>query len=580
MTILKPEDIPISEFILRTSPRHHFENCVKIFNRANELILPKCNLLQLKMSAVYEECMRRKIPCRMLVLKPRQVGCSTFAAEILYHHCQNHPTRAVQIADELAHSDNIFRILCQHAKNDVFPWPERPKITGSKMEFLNGSIVEKDTAQSPRAGISATRQAIHASEVAKWASAGVRSGYEVMGAMLNSLADVPYSVAIAESTPNGTAGWFYEQWQGAVTLKDFLKEKTGNGWIKVFVPWFHFSEHSLLRVYDVGIEGTLDEREERGRKLYQWSMEQIAWRRRVRDEKCSGSERIFDEYYPEDDVSCFITSGSPRFEVEALHQLEVLAKQHPPRAGVLHESGSDKVVFEETLSNEAWVQIWEAPMDGCRYLIAADLSVGVGQASGEKADLDRHSVLVLKEAYMDASSLEHPHMLAARVKPPSRVEFDLLAWQTDLLSKFYGRCRVAPEMNNSGMAFIERLKERAVPLYKRQKIKSNGKLERFDGWQTTMPNRKLILDELATQLREGIDIRCLHLIDELKTFINHPSGKEQAMGGCHDDDVMALAIGLHCLPTGMVYQRLDLIKQEPKDGYEPQRKRGTFNGKW
>ena len=131
------------------------------------------------------------------------------------------------------------------------------------------------------------------------------------------------------------------------------------------------------------------------------------------------------------------------------------------------------------------------------------------------------------------------------------------------------------------MAFIERLKEYRAPLFKRQKIKGNGKMEQFDGWQTTRSNRKLIIDELASYLREGIDIRCPHLVNELKTFINHPSGKEQAMSGCHDDDVMALAIGLHCLPSATTFRRLAHIKQEPMDGYELNNKQTkNYNGKW
>ncbi|MFZ5807299.1 MAG: hypothetical protein ACOY3I_08860 [Verrucomicrobiota bacterium] len=560
---MKKEEV---EYLLRSSPAAHFEACVRILDKENNVIVPRCNVLQERMAQVYETCMRRKIPCRMMVLKPRQVGCSTFAAQILYHHCRNYRTRAVQIADDMGNSDNIFRIFCRHAELDAFPWKSKFSQTRAEGKFSNGSLVEKDTAQNPRAGISATRQAIHASEVAKWAVSGVKSAQEVMGAMLNSLADVPRSAAIVESTPQGAAGWFYEHWQDAATLKDFFEGKKGNGWIKVFAAWFEFDEHQENNHSFLEVEKNLSERERRGIALYHWTPAQIAWRRRIQKEKCGDSERIFDEYYPEDDVSCFLVSGSPRFDVESVAQLELLARQCCPDEGVLHEAPHGGVTFEPTPSDEAWAQFWERPREGCRYLITADLSLGVDQS--QSGDADRHSVLLLRENYRDDHDIEFPTMLVARIKPPTRVAFDVLAWQTDLLSRYYGRCLVAPEMNNSGMAFIERLKEREVPIYCRQRLSASGRKTSLEGWQTTAASRKLIIDELAAVIRDGLDIRCSHLVRELKTFATNSDGKEEALPGCHDDDVLALAIGLHCLPSGTIYEKKSIALHIPSDGYE------------
>lgn len=566
-------------FLLRSSPAVHFENCIKILDKQNRLISPKCNVLQRRMARVYQECMQRALPCRMLVLKPRQVGCSTFAAEILYHHCRNYSTRAVQIADDMGNSDNIFRIFCRHAKYDVFPWKSQFSFTRTQGVFTNGSFLEKDTAQNSRAGISATRQAIHASEVAKWAITGARAASDVMGAMLNSLADVPKSVAIAESTPKGASGWFYEQWRGGVGLDEFLEGKCGNGWVKVFAAWFEFKEHQRETF---GVDKTvLEDREQRGQRLYGWSMEQIAWRRSIKQSKCSGSDRLFDEYYPEDDVTCFLSSGSPRFDVEKVLELEALTQKYTPKQGCLREKG-EEIVLEQTLTDEAWAQVWEMPKEGCRYLIAADLSVSEDQSTSEEGNPDRHSVLVLCEGYLDDDGVEHPAMLVARVKPPTRVGFDVLARQADFLSRFYGRCLVVPEMNNSGMAFIERLKERRVPLYVRRKVSASTRnIVQLKGWQTTEQNRKLIIDELAAKIRkEEISIFCSHVIGELKTFVTNSVGREEALTGCHDDDVLALAIGLHCLSSGSIYRSACRTLAEPKDSYEKKSEPLAFGGKW
>ena len=50
------------------------------------------------------------------------------------------------------------------------------------------------------------------------------------------------------------------------------------------------------------------------------------------ESECSGSEDTFDEYYPEDEVSCFLSSGRPRFNVAALRRLELASQLHAPEA--------------------------------------------------------------------------------------------------------------------------------------------------------------------------------------------------------------------------------------------------------
>ena len=83
----------------RQSPAVHFASCVRIQNKDNDPIQPVPNILQLRMSEVYEVCMELGLPCRMVVCKPRQVGCSTFGALIVYHHGMRWQTAGITISD-------------------------------------------------------------------------------------------------------------------------------------------------------------------------------------------------------------------------------------------------------------------------------------------------------------------------------------------------------------------------------------------------------------------------------------------------------------------------------------------------
>src|SRR4051812_22600176 len=62
------------------------------------------NIYQLRLEQAVEWARREKIPVRIVGLKPRQVGGTTYAAAILYHFSQRMPLNVVLIADILARS--------------------------------------------------------------------------------------------------------------------------------------------------------------------------------------------------------------------------------------------------------------------------------------------------------------------------------------------------------------------------------------------------------------------------------------------------------------------------------------------
>jgi hypothetical protein len=304
-------DAELAEMALG-SPAVHFASCVTIHNKDNEVTRPVPNILQLRMSEVYELCMALGVPCRMIVCKPRQVGCSTFASHICYHHGMRWRSAGITISDKSANSQKLMMKVRDYGVVDRFPWGIRQlKDTSMGLSWTNGTRWEVDSAENWKAGIGDTRQVFHSSETAKWPKTGVKNDKRVMAAVLPSISK-GRSVVIAESTPEGANGWFYETWQEAVDVDEFLERRasgvdSGIVWIKVFAAWFEFVEHQRkekVKEHErVEMERSITEREvalrERG-----ISWEQLAWRRDMIRTECGGSEDIFDEYYPEDDVRC------------------------------------------------------------------------------------------------------------------------------------------------------------------------------------------------------------------------------------------------------------------------------------
>lgn len=564
-----------------TSAGLWFATCAKILTKDQRLITPDPNVFQLRILEVYEWCMANGVPCRILALKPRQKGSSTVSAAVVYHHCRRFRSRALQIADRYKNSDNLFAMTCRYADNDDFPWPTQWQATanGAVINRKNRpwSKIERDTAENPRAGRSGTVQVLHVSEVAHFANDGEKCAEKTMLSLLNSLADVPQSVAIVETTANGAAGWFYEHWVKAATLEETLAGQRGNGWIKVFAPWFVFDDSRM----DAGILnsacGAMEAaaytgREERGITLHGWDAEKIAWRRWTLAQKCAGREKLFDQEYPEDEQTAFLTSGRPRFSMAGMTRLRAMQNAWLPRNGFLREvTDEQRIAFEPHESG--WAQIWEEPLADCRYLLWCDTATGREQTRDSR-DPDRHSILVLRQGFATPTGEQGNAMLVARVRPPCFDDWHILEEKVIALCKYYGRCLVGVEVP-MGLTLLEGLRRAGMPLFKRRST-GDGKagetatpLEKL-GFQSNASTKPLVVGSLSRALDGDppLDILDPHIIDELGSFVVHEDGREAALPGRHDDDVMALAMAVHHLPLATPFRHSKHLRSAaPADLY-------------
>ena len=72
--------------IFSSFPLVWWEQFGKIQNKAGSLITPQGNYLQEKLSEVWDYCQNEKRPFRVLILKPRQKGSSTYSTALLHHY--------------------------------------------------------------------------------------------------------------------------------------------------------------------------------------------------------------------------------------------------------------------------------------------------------------------------------------------------------------------------------------------------------------------------------------------------------------------------------------------------------------
>lgn len=557
------------------SPAVHFSLFVTIRDKNNKVIVPKPNVLQLRMSEAYETLKAMGVKVRIIVTKPRRAGCSTFGTHIVYHHGMRTPIEGIAISDVKEHSGEMLEKIKSYSATDSFPWGHHiSRDPAASVAWDNGTKWTIDTAENPDAGVGGTRQCGFFSEVSKWPQTATRNDKKVMAAVLPSLSGSE-SVAIAESTPERAAGWQYSTWGEAVTLEQFIDmHKRGicpeEQWVKVFAAWFEFADNQRSQPVSEAeiaeIKYTLTDRERNGIAKYQWTWEQVAWRRDTIKSICNGDSKIFDFYYPEDDVSCWLAGGTPRFDMGILVDMENRARSQTYDTGYLVSQDSGKVVFQGQRDGTGDIMVWEPPKEGLRYLIAVDPASDQSQTIG--ADPDRHSVNVWRAGYHDMlADVWRPAKKVARVRPPYYADGDEVAAHATRLSRWYGHAIVALEIN-CGLDILRLLQTAGVPCYKRRPLshRTNQVVEQYGFRMGDQQERNAVIEGYAAAIRNGdVDVPCLHSIGEYKMFIVNPKGKAEAASGAHDDDVMADAIAWETLPSATEYKKAIAKHQDPKD---------------
>jgi hypothetical protein len=264
--------ISIEEMRLRERLMHDFEAyafcCLKIKDKLSGKFVP----FRLNKAQKYflDEARRQKLATgkiRAIMLKARQVGCSTFTEAKAFHFVSHREGVNAFILTHLRQStDALFKM----SKNyyDLCPKEFQPhlgKSNANELYFDNlksGYLV--GTAGEKAQGRGTTNHFFHGSEVAYW-----QNGGDHISGILKSIPNANNTEVYLESTANGTDNIFYEIWQKA--------SKNQSEFIPLFAPWFWQSEYTI----DRPIQGSeiLDEEERDYLKRYGLTNKQMYWRR-------------------------------------------------------------------------------------------------------------------------------------------------------------------------------------------------------------------------------------------------------------------------------------------------------------
>lgn len=453
---------------------------------------------------------------RDVILKARQVGMTTEEqARDIWHFLTRPGGRVTLMCQSIADQDSPARVMARNynlmfdglralglrlnfgkAPGGVWILPENDSI----LRIVEAGASQAAAGKKGRGGV-VTR--LHTTETAFWEYAT-----DSLNAMVECVPDEADTEIVHESTPNGAAGKFHEDYQAAA--------RKSSGFTAHFFPWFFEKRYSTPLEPGEVIEPK-SAREERLLKDG-CTPAQLKW---YRTKVAQKGQDLVDQEYPSDPETCFLVAGRAFFDRDVLKRM-LAAAVDPSRAEPMG------------IRNEGLIRIWHQPLPGQSYVLAADTAEGLEEkwspaselAGGEKSKHDASAGIVLERGsgrhMATLWGLFRPGDFAAALAP---------------IGLHYNTAEIAIERNNHGHAALRALHaELHYPRIFRDR-------DQQPGWLNHAVSRTPALSQLERDLRAAMfSTPDRAVIGQLMTFVFDKNGKAVATTGAHDDLVLAMAI--------------------------------------
>jgi hypothetical protein len=250
----------------------------------------KPNFCQEYVHRVAEDQLKRTGKVRLIILKGRQQGMSTYIeGRFFWKTTHRFGIKAYILTHEAEATKSLFEMAFRYWEN--CPPEFRPAIdAGNAKELSFGTMDTKysvGTAGAKGTGRSQNIHLFHGSEVAYWPHADDHSS-----GVMQAVGDFPGTEVWLESTASGPGDYFHRTWQGA-TEPGKEAQATSNDFIRVFIPWYWQEEYRM----ELKPGFVLDAEEVELMETYGLDFEQLQWRR-TKIQDLGGDVSRFQRDYP------------------------------------------------------------------------------------------------------------------------------------------------------------------------------------------------------------------------------------------------------------------------------------------
>ena len=305
---------------IKNSLPYFARNFLKIKTKAAKIVPLEFNQAQSYFHQRCERMLRRTGKVRIIAVKGRQTGLSTYVAARFYHKTTMHRAMSTFIlSHEAGTTDKLFKMVKLYQERNVLS----PAVRRSNSKELDFEAINSNyyvgTAGSADVGRGGTVQLFHGSEVAMW-----KNTDDIQTGLMESIPDLPDTEIILESTAKGMGNFFHKLTMAALAGK--------NEYEVVFIPWFWMDEYeadpSRYELEEDDLEYTelyLQDYDEKKR------LRKLAWRRNKING--FGSAWKFKQEYPATVQEAFQTSGDSLIKNKSIikaRQLKIVGDNPAP----------------------------------------------------------------------------------------------------------------------------------------------------------------------------------------------------------------------------------------------------------
>lgn len=521
----------------------------------------RLNSAQEKLAGLFiDQLYLQQQPLRVIILKSRQLGCTTFLLAFWLWMMMTHPHFNVMfLIDKDKHGltkrEEVLRWV--RGLEEKFSFlPTISKREPKVLFFSNGSKMFFESAESPNPGTSEMIHCLHESEKPKWPHGRAQ---QVEESVTPGLPLAPLTVHVDESTALGMDD-FQKRWQRAVKQEG---TQAAGMLLPIFLPWFVSTEYALpvprdfefanldeelqdLTILEDGSESLLSEQDYAIR--HNLTKEQVYWRRTKIKDSFKGNRAAFDQEFPTTPDHAWRSTQQSFFPRGVLERIRryladpVMVGRLEDRAGYTdfqHPIYYTRLVPRFSAVGVGELKVWEPPVPEKQYFIGVDVAEGKSTVSAQ-GELDTDYTVFSVE---DDRGLQVAEW-CSRVRPEE-------AWLPLLLvCMFYNQAWLNGERNGPGMVLLSYFIRTGYPnMLVHSKPEGRPIQDRM--WTTVgAANRESILAALrAAVAEEPLRVQSQALLDELTSFVRKMHGgrvRIEAASGSHDDLVFAKAHATFC----------------------------------
>ena len=322
--------------------------------------------------------------------------------------------------------------------------------------------------------------------------------------------------AILISTPAGIGNFFYDKFINASPNTPPDKRNEFN---QIFVHWTQIPEY---RGFDTTTGMSF---EEIVAKAYECN-----WYKKMRPQ-------FSDKEWAQEFEGDFLGSGNTVVDQNMLKETQNLMEEPIYKLDNLLNKNANGLLW-----------IWNEPVPGRFYLIAADVASGDGS---------------------DYSSFQIIEITSGEQVAEFQGKLDMMSYAEMLVKvgTWYNTALIVPEITGLGIGLVQKLVYDLSyeNLFQNQNELTMKKKKLTYGWITSTKTRPLIVNAVINYFNSrDFKWKSKRLWHELTTFVWHENGKAEHDSGCNDDLVIAMGIAAQNRTTALM--RLPLgIRPDIKD---------------